>query len=223
MAWRLLMRRCPSRSMTLVGDVAQTGDAGRGVVVGRGARAVRQVPLAAEELTVNYRTPAEIMAVAADVLAAIDPSAKPPESVRESGVAPRAVATDEAGLVAATVAQAARPARRSSTPRGRAASRARARRPGGRAGRRPRGGRRADGGRRRRPAVDLDGGGRRLRVADAKGLEFDAVVLVDPAGVTDDSPRGLNDLYVALTRATRSLVVVHPGPLPTVLDRLEWE
>jgi DNA helicase IV len=41
--------------------------------------------------------------------------------------------------------------------------------------------------------------------------------------VTDDSPRGLNDLYVALTRATRSLVVVHPGPLPTVLDRLEWE
>ena len=79
----------------------------RGVVVGRGALAVRrEARWRREVLTVNYRTPAEIMAVAADVLAAIDPSAKPPESVRESGVAPRAVATDEAGLVDATVAQA---------------------------------------------------------------------------------------------------------------------
>jgi hypothetical protein len=47
------------------------------------------------------------------------------------------------------------------------------------------------------------------------------VVLVDPDGVVDGSPRGLNDLYVALTRATRSLVVVHPGALPGVLGRLE--
>ena len=45
-------------------------------------------------------------------------------------------------------------------------------------------------------------------------------MLVDPAGIVGESPRGLNDLYVALTRATRSLDVVHAGPLPTVLDRL---
>ena len=57
MAWRLLMRRCPSRSMTVVGDVAQTGGRGRRRVVGGGARAARRRPLAARELTVNYRTP----------------------------------------------------------------------------------------------------------------------------------------------------------------------
>jgi DNA helicase IV len=57
-------------------------------------------------------------------------------------------------------------------------------------------------------------------VADAKGLEFDAVVVVDPSGIVEESPRGLNDLYVALTRATRSLDVVHPERLPSVLGRL---
>ena len=40
------------------------------------------------ELTVNYRTPAEVMAVAADVLAAVDPALQPPRSVRSAGVAP---------------------------------------------------------------------------------------------------------------------------------------
>ncbi len=44
-----------------------------------------------ELLTVNYRTPAEIMAVAADVLAAVAPGERPPESVREEGAFPRAV------------------------------------------------------------------------------------------------------------------------------------
>ena len=57
-------------------------------------------------------------------------------------------------------------------------------------------------------------------VAEAKGLEFDAVLVVDPAGITGESPRGLNDLYVALTRATRSVEVLHPGDLPAVLARL---
>ena len=67
MAWRLLMRRCPTRSMTLVGDVAQTGDAGRRLVLG--ARCSSRTSATAggwTELTVNYRTPAEIMAVAAE-------------------------------------------------------------------------------------------------------------------------------------------------------------
>ena len=91
MAWRVLMRRCPSRSMTLVGDVAQTG-------ARDGAGSWHEVlsPYVAarwrrEALTVNYRTPAEIAEIAADVLAVIDPAQTPPESVRESGIAPRAV------------------------------------------------------------------------------------------------------------------------------------
>jgi DNA helicase IV len=59
-----------------------------------------------------------------------------------------------------------------------------------------------------------------LTVAEAKGLEFDSVLVVDPAGMLDESPRGASDLYVALTRATQRLGVVHTGELPPVLARL---
>jgi DNA helicase IV len=45
-------------------------------------------------------------------------------------------------------------------------------------------------------------------VRQAKGLEFDTVIVVDPAGIEAGSPRGLSDLYVALTRATQRLVLV---------------
>jgi DNA helicase IV len=59
-----------------------------------------------------------------------------------------------------------------------------------------------------------------LTVAEAKGLEFDSVLIVDPAGIVADSPRGAADLYVALTRATQRLGVVHGGDLPSMLRRL---
>jgi superfamily I DNA/RNA helicase len=59
-----------------------------------------------------------------------------------------------------------------------------------------------------------------LTVAEAKGLEFDAVVVLDPAAILTGSRRGPSDLYVALTRATTRLGVVHPGELPAVLARL---
>ena len=59
-----------------------------------------------------------------------------------------------------------------------------------------------------------------LTVPQAKGLEFDAVLIADPAEIIDGSPRGLNDLYVALTRATQRVAVVHPGAIPKVLARL---
>src|SRR5262249_41689669 len=89
MAWRLLMRRSPSRSMTLVGDVAQTGD-----LAGTSSWDQGLAPYVAdrwhlEELTVNYRPPAEVMAVASTVLASIDPSLVPPRSVRQTGIPPR--------------------------------------------------------------------------------------------------------------------------------------
>jgi hypothetical protein len=60
-----------------------------------------------------------------------------------------------------------------------------------------------------------------LGVTDAKGLEFDSVVVVDPVGILEESPRGASDLYVALTRATQRLGVVHTGTLPDVLSRLK--
>jgi DNA helicase IV len=58
-------------------------------------------------------------------------------------------------------------------------------------------------------------------VAQAKGLEFDSVLIGDPAGIVAESRHGLNDLYVALTRATQRLGVVYSGELPKVLDGLQ--
>jgi len=60
-----------------------------------------------------------------------------------------------------------------------------------------------------------------LSVRQAKGLEFDAVLIAEPAEIIAGSPRGLSDLYVALTRATQRLGVLHTGPVPGVLARLE--
>jgi DNA helicase IV len=59
-----------------------------------------------------------------------------------------------------------------------------------------------------------------LSVADAKGLEFDAVVLVEPGDILAGSARGANDLYVALTRPTQRLRVLHSDPLPAGLTDL---
>jgi DNA helicase IV len=59
-----------------------------------------------------------------------------------------------------------------------------------------------------------------LRPAEAKGLEFDSVVLVEPAAVLAEGVRGDSDLYVALTRATQRLSVLHTEDLPDSLHRL---
>ncbi|MGW0661632.1 HelD family protein [Streptodolium elevatio] len=206
MAWRLLMRRSPTRSMTLVGDPAQTSEPGgcgswdrilMPYVEGRWERV---------RLGVNYRTPTEIMEVAADVMRAGDRAFEPPESVRSTGVKPW---SRHAADVPAAVAQAVA-----------------------------------------REGVGADGGGAAGRVAvisppefldavaaavphaergvepdltrplvlldprQAKGLEFDSVIVVEPAAFA------LADLYVALTRATQRLGVVHAGELPAGLTGL---
>jgi superfamily I DNA/RNA helicase len=60
-----------------------------------------------------------------------------------------------------------------------------------------------------------------LTVPEVKGLEFDSVIVADPGGIIAESERGLSDLYVALTRSTQRLTVVHTGELPVVLRRLQ--
>ena len=92
MAWRMVLRHCPARSMTVVGDLAQTGTPG-------GADSWAQVldPVAVgrwrtERLTVNYRTPAPVMALAAALL---PPSAEPPLSVRDSDESPWCAGADD--------------------------------------------------------------------------------------------------------------------------------
>ncbi|MFQ6147632.1 HelD family protein [Streptomyces seoulensis] len=197
MAWRLLMRRSPTRSMTLVGDPAQTAEA-----AGVGAWADILDPYVGDRwehtrLGVNYRTPAEIMDLAAAVVRAEDPSFRPPSSVRSTGVRPWARATDDLpGAVEKAVAEL--------TPaEGRLAviaprdlhRRLAARLDGVTAGAEP----------------DLT---RRVVLLDprqAKGLEFDSVLVVEPGRY------GTSDLYVALTRATQRLGVVHVEALPPAL------
>ena len=88
MDWRVLMRRCPSRSFTVVGDLAQ-----RRSVAGATSWDTMLDPYVPgrwvyRSLSVNYRTPAEIMSVAAALLAEFAPGVQPPESVRATGVQP---------------------------------------------------------------------------------------------------------------------------------------
>ncbi|MDO3700324.1 AAA family ATPase [Micromonospora sp. C28SCA-DRY-2] len=206
MAWRLLMRRCPSRSMTIVGDVAQTG-----ALAGTPSWADALEPYVAqrwrlEELTVSYRTPAEIMAVAAEVLAGIDPALRPPRSVRESGFPPRERSVPAARLAAELV----------DVVTGEAAGLA-----DGRLGVIVPAGRVAELGAAVTGALPEAAVGEHpelesrvvvLTVAQAKGLEFDSVVVVDPDRIVAESPRGRSDLYVALTRATQRLTTLHPTP-----------
>ncbi|MFC3386904.1 HelD family protein [Couchioplanes azureus] len=214
MAWRLLMRRCPSRSMTVVGDVAQTGDLS-------GTTTWEQVfePYVGQrwrltELTVNYRTPAEVMAVAADVLAAVDPSLSPPRSVRESGCTPWASRVRPDALAAELVAAVRRET--AAVPDGRVGvivpaaveeslgGALTAAIPGAAVGEQP----------------DLRDPVVLMTVRQAKGLEFDSVLVVQPGEIVAESPRGLSDLYVAVTRATRRLGVLHTADLPKVLAAL---
>lgn len=214
MAWRMLMRRCPAKSMTLVGDVAQTGD-----LAGTSSwQRVLEPHLADRwrlaQLSINYRAPAEVMAVATNVLAAIDPALQPPRSVRETGADPwheqvppaelakrlaeivaREAATMDDGRLAVIVPETRL------TELGTAITAAV---PGAIVGEDPELG---------SPVVVLS-------VAQAKGLEFDSVIVAEPSLVLAGSPRGLNDLYVALTRATQRLGVVYSGELPTVLAGL---
>ncbi|GAA0915014.1 AAA family ATPase [Streptomyces thermoalcalitolerans] len=197
MAWRLLMRRCPTRSMTLVGDPAQTSEAGG---VGSWEEILR--PYVGDRWThtrlgVNYRTPAEIMEVAAAVVRAEHPGFEPPRSVRSTGVRPWARATgDLPGAVAEAVADLTPSEGRLAVIAPRDLHRFLATRLDGvTAGAEP----------------DLTRTVVLLDPRQAKGLEFDSVLVVEPGQY------GTSDLYVALTRATQRLGVVHSEPLPKAL------
>jgi DNA helicase IV len=203
MMWRLLMRRCPTRSMTLVGDVAQTGS-----VAGAASWADVLEPYvgdrwAEEQLTVNYRTPARIMDLAVNVAKAGGIDVVVPASVREGDAPPRVERIDSVPAIGDLVR-----AERLELPEGRLAVVT------------PRAEREAVFAAVRAAVADEVSGPEGdaaisvLTARECKGLEFDGVVVVEPAAIVAESPRGINDLYVALTRPTQRLLVAHTSELP---------
>ena len=88
MAWRMIMRRVPTRSLTVVGDVAQTGNAAGARSWGEMLDRYVRGRWREERLTVNYRTPAEIMTVATDVLAAFARASTRPSRSAKKAPAP---------------------------------------------------------------------------------------------------------------------------------------
>jgi DNA helicase IV len=227
MQLRMLARRSLSGSMTVVGDIAQaTGpwaprswdDVTRHLSPQRVPRLV--------ELTVSYRTPAEVVALASKVLAVAAPAIAPPRPVRESGQEPRIVPVGRVGL-AARLAELAREEVVAVAP-GRVAvfgaavmlpELARALSDAGLDATDP-----------RDPAGPGLAAGLVLLPADeTNGLEFDSVIVVEPSLIASvgDEPAGeappvattrwLRTLYVALTRPTKRLTILHADPLPVDL------
>ncbi|WP_053756241.1 RNA polymerase recycling motor ATPase HelR [Streptomyces sp. AS58] len=171
--WQMLLARCPSRSFTIVGDRAQ---ARHGFTESWQERLERigfdRIELAT--LSINYRTPKEVMAEAEPVVRAVLPDANVPTSVRSGGVP--VVHGSVSDLSAVLDTWLAAHADGIACVIGDPAFRPRAR-------------------------------VRSLTPELSKGLEFDLVVLVDPARF-GDGVEGAVDRYVAMTRATRQLVVL---------------
>ncbi len=226
MQLRMLTRRSLSGSMTVVGDIAQaTAPWAPTSWSDITAHLPRRRPVRSVELTVSYRTPAEVLAVATRVLAVAAPGLTPPTPVRRTEVEPRMVpvlasagspAPATVGDLARTVAEVAGEEVAAVSP-GRVAVLA--------------------------PETLLPVladalAAAELRVVDARdmrkgglseplvllaadstnGLEFDSVVVVEPGLIAGETARGLRTLYVALTRPTQRLSVVHLAPLPAALD-----
>ena len=229
MELRMVGRRSLSGSVTLVGDIAQaTGnwapasweDLMAHLPARRGWRLV--------SLSVSYRAPAEVMDLAANVLAVALPGTVPPEPVRRTGHRPRVVSLlpDAHGehvhdnveawhaLLAGTVREELQAVSASEegedgtvgvlVPAELVADVSSALLGDniafGQVG-----------------AGALDIPVTLLSLRDAKGLEFDSVVVVEPARIVAQPPEGWRALYVALTRCTRRLAIVHREPLPDPL------
>jgi DNA helicase IV len=212
MQWRMLARRAPTGSMTLVGDFGQASRPGAlrdwdDVLSVLPDRADTRVVT----LTVNYRTPAEIMHVAHRVLAAAAPQVPATRAVRRTGEQPRFISVDQAGLVVAT----ARQARDATAAGGTVAVIAPA------ALHPELVTELADVDARAGTADALDAPVAILAATDAKGLEFDHVIVVEPSRLVSADAAGMRLLYMALTRATRQLVIVHAEALPEALGSAE--
>jgi len=196
MQWRMVGRRGRHATWTVVGDPAQSSWSDPDEAAEARDEALGTRPRRRFQLTVNYRNPAEIAELAAKVLALAMPGSTSPSAVRSTGVEPRFVTTNNGhstvvrdSLAATVRAEAARLLDRVDGTVGVVVAMQR----------------------REEAARWLAGLGDRvvaLGSLEAKGLEYDATIVVSPAEIADESPAGLRVLYVALTRATQQLTIV---------------
>jgi DNA helicase IV len=212
MELRLLARRCPSRSMTVLGDLAQATAPGaqrswEDAMAHLGSPSQGQLA----ELELGYRVPGPVLDVANQLLPLAAPDVQPSRSVRTEGAPPMFAAVDaEEHLGVAVAAAVAEAATRWTSvgvvvPDDVSDAVAAALRDAGVAY--------GEGLR-----VGL---GERVTVLPppaAKGLEFDAVVVVEPAAIMGGTASGARLLYIAMTRCVQELTVVHARPLPTPLS-----
>ncbi|MFI9650587.1 HelD family protein [Streptomyces sp. NPDC052040] len=188
MQWRMVGRRGRHATWTVVGDPAQSSWSDPDEAAEAREEALGTRPRRRFTLTVNYRNPAEIAELAAKVLALAMPGSTSPAAVRSTGVEPRFAAVRD-GLAGTVRDEAARLLGLVEGTVGVVVAM----------------------NRREEAARWLEGLGDRvvaLGSLEAKGLEYDATVVVSPAEIADESPAGLRVLYVALTRATQQLTVV---------------
>ncbi len=185
MQWRALMRRCPNRSMTVVGDLAQAGPSTTLRTWDEALKPFVGDRFAHNRLTVNYRTTTEILLATEPLLAEIAPDQQLSRSIRR-GEEPRILDVTTEGLpttLSTLIAEVAHE------------------HPGELIG--------VIATTERSPALEAEvhGAGATIVAApDARGLEFDTVIIVDPAGIRAAGDAGLRDLYVAQTRATKRLL-----------------
>ena len=191
MQWRMVRRRGPQASWTLVGDLAQSSWPD----VNEASAAIRDLvgsaPSRSFELSTNYRSPAEVFDLASQVIRQAFPEASLPRAVRRTGVDPallevaRAAWVDELDRIVHDLAEAVEGTIGIITPPSLLPHL------GG------------------LPALDtLDGRAHLLTPLQSKGLEYDAVVVVSPDDVVAESSGAERVLYVALTRPTQRLVTV---------------
>ncbi|KFF96338.1 AAA family ATPase [Streptomyces europaeiscabiei] len=189
MQWRMVGRRGRHATWTVVGDPAQSSWSDPDEAAEARDEALGTRPRRRFTLTVNYRNPAEIAELAAKVLALAMPGSESPSAVRSTGVEPRFVTAVRDSLARTVRAEAARLLDLVDGTVGVVVAM----------------------NRRDEAARWLAGLGDRvvaLGSLEAKGLEYDATVVVSPAEIADESPAGLRVLYVALTRATQQLTLV---------------